>query len=268
LTADDPRTVLAIAGSDSGGGAGIQADLKTYAALGVYGASAITAVTAQNTVGVTAVSLLQADLVVAQIEAVAGDIEIHATKTGMLGTAAIVEAVAAAVKALDLPLLVVDPVMIAKSGDALLDDEGVQMMCAELLPLARVVTPNIPEAEALSGRAVRTLHDVREAARRIRQLGPAAVVVKGGHRQGDEVVDVLLDGDEIVELAVPRIATRNTHGTGCTFASAVAAFLARGETLAEATAHAQAYVHGAILHGLRIGKGHGPLGHFWNMRLR
>jgi hydroxymethylpyrimidine/phosphomethylpyrimidine kinase len=262
-----PRTVLTIAGSDSGAGAGIQADLKTFAALGVYGTSAITAITAQNTVGVTAASMLDADMVIAQIEAVAGDIEIHATKTGMLGTAAIVEAVAASIKELELPLLVVDPVMLAKSRDALLDDEGVRMMCAELLPLARVVTPNIPEAEILSGLRIRSLDDVRDAARRIRQLGPAAVIVKGGHGTGADVVDVLLDGEELVEFRAPRVSTNNTHGTGCTFASAIAAFLARGEPLRQATGQAQAYVIGAIRHGVAVGRGqHGPLDHFWNIR--
>jgi len=260
------RAVLTIAGSDSGGGAGIQADLKTFAALGVYGTSAITAVTAQNTVGVSGVMVLQADFVTAQIEAVAADIELHATKTGMLGTAAIVEAVAAAVQELDLPLLVVDPVMRSKSRDALLDEEGIRTLCAELLPLARVVTPNLPEAEILSGRAIQSLADARDAARRIQGRGARAVVVKGGHGSGDEVVDLLLDGNDFLELRAPRIHTRNTHGTGCTFASAIAAFLARGEALAPATRLAQAYVHGAIRHGLAVGKGHGPLDHFWKFK--
>jgi len=257
------RTALTIAGSDSGGGAGIQADLKTFAALGVYGTTAITAVTAQSTVGVTAVAVLSADLVTAQIETVAGDIEIHATKTGMLATAAIVEAVAAAVEELELPNLVVDPVMVAKSGDRLLDDEGIDMLRAELLPLARVVTPNLPEAEVLSGKTITTLDDAREAARRIHRMGPAAVIVKGGHGTGNEIVDLLFDGERFSEFRVERVTSRNTHGTGCTFASAIAAFLAQGESLADATAHAQAYVAGAVLHGLAIGHGHGPLDHFW-----
>ncbi len=257
------RTALTIAGSDSGGGAGIQADLKTFAAHGVYGTSAITAVTAQNTVGVTGVVALEADFVTAQIEAVAGDIALHAVKTGMLATAAIVEAVAAAIAELELPLVVVDPVMVAKSGDRLLDDDGVQMLRTELLPKALVVTPNIPEAEALSGRTIRSLDDAREAARRIQNMGPSAVIIKGGHAPGDEIVDLLFDGHAFTEWRTPRIATKNTHGTGCTFASAVAANLALGKQLSEAAREAQQYVAGAIRHALAIGRGHGPLDHFW-----
>ena len=260
------RAVLTIAGSDSSGGAGIQADLKTFAALGVYGASAITAITAQNTVGVASMSVLPADLVTAQIEAVAGDIQLHATKTGMLATAAIVEAVAAAIKELDLPLVVVDPVMLAKGGARLLDDDGVETLRRELLPRALVVTPNIPEAEVIADRPIRSLADAREAARRIHGLAGTAVVVKGGHGTGDEVVDLLFDGDRFIEFRTPRIHTRNTHGTGCTFASAIAAYAALGHPLADAAARAQAYVAGAIRHGLAIGRGHGPLDHFWNLR--
>jgi hydroxymethylpyrimidine/phosphomethylpyrimidine kinase len=254
----DLRAALTIAGSDSGGGAGIQADLKTFAALGVYGTSAITAVTAQNTTGVTTAFPLPTDLVTAQIEAVASDIAIHATKTGMLATAAIVEAV--------LPLVVVDPVMLAKSGDRLLDEDGVRTLCAELLPRATVVTPNIPEAEALTGRRIRSSDDAREAARRIHGMGPSAVIVKGGHAAGDEIIDLLFDGESFAEFRAARVHTRNTHGTGCTFASAIAAYLARGHSLAEATERAQAYVVGAVRHGLAVGKGHGPLDHFWQMR--
>jgi hydroxymethylpyrimidine/phosphomethylpyrimidine kinase len=257
------RTALTIAGSDSGGGAGIQADLKTFAALGVYGTSAITAVTAQNTVGVTASIALEADFVTAQIEAVAGDITIHATKIGMLANAAIVEAVVAAIEELELPLVVVDPVMIAKSGDRLLDEDGVLAIRGELLSLARVVTPNLPEAEALSGRRIQSLADARDAARTIRKMGARAVIIKGGHGTSSEVVDLLLDGEAIYEFRTTRIDTRNTHGTGCTFASAVAAHLAHGRTLAEAAERAQRYVAGAIAHGLSIGHGHGPLNHFW-----
>ncbi len=260
------KTVLTIAGSDSGAGAGIQADLKTFAALGVYGTSAITAITAQNTVGVTAVSAVASDIVIAQIEAVAGDIEIHATKTGMLASAAIVEAVGAAIRELDLPMVVVDPVMVAKSGDALVDEDGVRAMRAELLPRALVVTPNIPEAEILSGSRIHSLADARAAARRIHAGAKCAVVVKGGHAAGDQIVDLLFDGDGFTEFPTPRIHTRNTHGTGCTFASALAAHLALGHSLHDATAKAQAYVAGAIRHGLAIGKGHGPLDHFWQMR--
>ncbi len=257
------RTALTIAGSDSGGGAGIQADLKTFAALGLYGTTAITAVTAQNTRGVTAVTALPADMVTAQIEAVASDIALHATKIGMLANAAIVEAVAAAIDDLELPNVVVDPVMLAKSGDALLDADAVEMLRRELVRRALVVTPNIPEAEALSGLRIGSLAAARNAARAIGQLGARAVIIKGGHATGDELVDLLLDGDTFIEFPTPRIATRHTHGTGCTFASAVAAHLALGHQLPEATARAQQYVAGAIRHGLSIGHGHGPLNHFW-----
>ena len=262
------RSVLTIAGSDSGGGAGIQADLKTFAALGVYGTSAVAAITAQNTMGVTAAVAVSADLVTAQIEAVAGDIELHATKTGMLATAAIVEAVAAAIEELGLPNVVVDPVMVSKSGDRLLDDDGIQTLRIELLPRALVVTPNSPEAEVLSGLRISSLDGAREAARRIQGLGSAAVVVKGGHGAGDEIIDLLFDGEKFHEYRTPRLATRHTHGTGCTFASAIAAFLALGFPLPEATGRAQAYVAGAIRHGLAIGHGHGPLDHFWQTRAR
>ena len=271
------RSVLTVAGSDSGGGAGIQADLKTFAALGVYGTSAITAITAQNTLGVSAAFSVDADLVTAQIEAVASDITLHAVKTGMLGNAAIVEAVAAAIAELDLPNVVVDPVMLAKSGDRLLDADGVQAMVTELLPRAMVVTPNIPEAEALAGVTIGSLDDVRRAAARISELGSKSfgkararaglsVVVKGGHAPGDDLVDLLYHDGVFLPLHTPRIDTRNRHGTGCTFASALAAYLALGNGLPEATSHAQAYVAGAIRHGLAVGHGHGPLDHFWNVR--
>ena len=260
------KTVLTIAGSDSGAGAGIQADLKTFAALGVYGTSAITAITAQNTVGVTAVAPVASDIVIAQMEAVASDIELHATKTGMLASAAIVEAVGAAIRELDLPMVVVDPVMVAKSGDALIDEDGVRAMRAELLSRALVVTPNIPEAEILSGSRIHSLADARAAARRIHAGAKCAVLVKGGHAAGNQIVDLLFDGDGFTEFPTARIHTQNTHGTGCTFASALAAHLALGHSLQDATAKAQAYVAGAIRHGLAIGKGHGPLDHFWQMR--
>jgi hydroxymethylpyrimidine/phosphomethylpyrimidine kinase len=260
------RAVLTIAGSDSGGGAGIQADLKTFAALDVYGTCAITAITAQNTLGVVAAVPLAADLVAAQIEAVARDLTLHATKTGMLPTLAIVEAVAAALKGLDLPMVVVDPVMVSKSGDRLLEEDAVQGLVTELLPLARLVTPNIPEAEVLSGLSIHAPADVREAARRIHGLGPSAVLVKGGHAPGDTLIDLLFDGHAFTELPTPRIATRHTHGTGCTLASAVAAHLALGCHLEESVRRAQAYVAGAIRHALGIGRGQGPLDHYWMNR--
>lgn len=260
------RTVLTIAGSDSSAGAGIQADLKTFAALGVYGTSAVTAVTAQNTVGVTAVASLAADLVTAQIEAVAGDIGVHATKTGMLATAAIVEAVAAAIAELDLPLVVVDPVMVSKSGARLLDEDAVVAMKKELLPRARVVTPNIPEAEALSGIPIRSLEDARGAAVLIQRLGPGAVIIKGGHGTGASLVDLLFEDGLFTEFETERLVSTHTHGTGCTFASAVAAHLALGRSLVDAAAEAQQYVAGAIAHAPRIGRGQGPLEHFWRLR--
>ena len=202
----DRRTALTIAGSDSSAGAGIQADLKTFAALGVYGTSAITAVTAQSTVGIVDMMTLPADFVTAQMEAVAGDMALHATKTGMLATAAIVEAVAAAIKALELPQVVVDPVMVSKSGAHLLDDDGVVMLRAELLPCSAVVTPNIPEAEILSGRRIESIEDARAAAFEIHQMGASAVVITGGHAPGDEIVDLLFDGDLFTELHTMRIA--------------------------------------------------------------
>jgi hydroxymethylpyrimidine/phosphomethylpyrimidine kinase len=257
------RTALTIAGSDSSGGAGIQADLKTFAAFDVYGVSAVTAVTAQSTLGVDAVAPLAADIVTAQIEAVAGDITIHATKVGMLATAAIVEAVAAAIEELELPLVVVDPVLVSSSGAQLLDDDGVQALRAGLLPLARVVTPNIPEAEALSGIRIASVDDARQAARRIHQAGAAAVIITGGHRAGPEIVDLVFDGASFHALTIARANGAGAHGTGCTFASAVAAGLALGRTLPDAAASAQRYVAGAIAHSPSIGHGRGPLNHFW-----
>jgi hydroxymethylpyrimidine/phosphomethylpyrimidine kinase len=257
------RAALTIAGSDSGAGAGIQADLKTFAAHGVYGVSAITALTAQNTVGVTGVHIVPDDFVTAQIEAVVGDIGCDAVKTGMLANSTIVEAVAAAVEGLELPNLVVDPVMVAKSGDHLLDEEAVHALRWTLLRLARVVTPNIPEAEMLAKMSIGSLADMREAATRIAALKPAAVVIKGGHLPGPEVVDVLLERGEFSEFISPRIEGRNTHGTGCTFAAAITAQLARGATVKAAVPAAKAYVEGAMRSGIPLGKGHRPLHHFW-----
>jgi hydroxymethylpyrimidine/phosphomethylpyrimidine kinase len=221
-------------------------------------------VTAQNTVGVTAVSVLPAEIVTAQIEAVASDITLAATKTGMLATPAIVEAVAAAVRALELPRLVLDPVMLAKSGDRLLDADAIRALCTELIPQALVVTPNLPEAEVLTKRPIANLDDARDAARRIADMGASAVIIKGGHGTGDPLVDLLFAGGEFFEFRTPRLDTRHTHGTGCTFASAVAAHLALGYAIADATERAQRYVAGAIRSGLPIGRGHGPLDHFWN----
>jgi hydroxymethylpyrimidine/phosphomethylpyrimidine kinase len=256
------KTALTIAGSDSGGGAGIQADLKTFAAHGVFGTSAITAVTAQNTLGVVCWQALPADLVTAQIEAVIGDIGADAVKIGMLATAAIVEAVAAAIRALDLPQVVVDPVMIAKGGDRLLDPDAVAAL-AELLPTAHVVTPNVPEAEVLAGISVRSVEDMRHAGERILRLGPRVVLVKGGHLEGPDSIDVVCTASGTFEIRRPRILTRHTHGTGCTLSSAIAANLALGLADREAIEAARDYLDGAIRHAPGLGSGHGPLNHFW-----
>ncbi|HEX5474564.1 MAG TPA: bifunctional hydroxymethylpyrimidine kinase/phosphomethylpyrimidine kinase [Vicinamibacterales bacterium] len=256
-------TALTIAGSDSSAGAGIQADLKTFAAHGVYGTCAVTAVTAQNTLGVVTWMALPADLVTAQIEAVVGDLGADAVKVGMLANAAIVEAVGAAIDALELRHVVVDPVMVAKGGASLLADEAIGAMRAELLPRALVLTPNVPEAAMLADTVIRTVEDMRHAASRIRALGPGIVVVKGGHLDGPESIDVVCTGDTTFELRRPRVATAHTHGTGCTFSSAIAANLALGRSIQDAVEEARAYVDGAIRHAPGLGRGHGPLEHFW-----
>ncbi len=259
------HTALTIAGSDSGGGAGIQADLKTFAAHRVFGTSAITAVTAQNTLGVTMWRAVATDLVTAQIEAVAGDIGADAVKIGMLASAAVVEAVAAAIAELDLPHVVVDPVMVAKGGDRLLEEEAVAAIRTELLPRAHIVTPNVPEAEVLSGVTIRSIDDMRAAGERILELGPRVVLVKGGHLDGPESVDVACTAHGTFELRGPRIATRHTHGTGCTLSSAIAANLALGLDDHAALTRAREYLEGAIRHAPGIGQGHGPLDHFWRL---
>jgi len=257
-------SALAIAGSDPTGGAGIQADLKTFAALGVYGMSAVTAITAQSTRGVAESAVLPADVVTAQVEAIAGDSTVDAVKVGMLGTAAIVEAVAAAIEELELPSLVLDPVIAASSGARLLDDDGVQAMLLRLMPLCRVITPNIPEAEALSGCRIGSAADIRKAAERLVDMGAESVIVTGGHAPGADVVDVFFDGVQFVELHGRRVDAR-AHGTGCTYASAVAAGLARGQSVTAAAAEAQRYVAGALAHSLSIGKGARVLNHFWQL---
>jgi len=257
------KTALTIAGSDSGGGAGIQADLKTFAAHGVFGTTAITAVTAQNTRGVIAWQALPADLVTAQIEAVVGDLGADAVKVGMLATAAIVEAVAAAIRALDLPQVVVDPVMVAKGGDRLLEADAVAVMKSELLPTAHVVTPNLAEAEVLADMSIASIEDMRRAGQRILRSGPRVVLVKGGHLEGPDAVDVVCTEGAVFELRRPRVNTRHTHGTGCTLSSAIAANLARGLTDREALEGAREYLDGALRHAPGLGTGHGPLNHFW-----
>ena len=269
------RVALTIAGSDSSGGAGIQGDLKTFAACGVYGTTAITAITAQNSLGITAWEAVSTELVIAQIEAIAADFPPDAVKTGMLATTAIVEATGAAIASLALPKLVVDPVMMSTSGVRLLPEDAVASMIAELFPQAEVVTPNLVEAEALSGCAIRSVHDMWTAARRIRELGPRVVVLKGGHlpppgsdldfRPGDDLVDVVSSAHTEFELRGPRIATRHTHGTGCAFAAAIAAYLALGQPVDDAIRAARTYVEGAIRSAPELGSGHGPLNHFWRV---
>lgn len=255
---------LTIAGSDSGGGAGIQADLKTFAALGVYGASVITAITAQNTRGVFGVQEIEASLVAAQIDAVVEDIGADAAKTGMLSSAPIVEVVAERIRHHRIEKLVVDPVMIAKSGDALLRPEAVAALRDLLLPLALVVTPNVPEAETLVGRRLETDRDLREAAEAIARLGPRYVVIKGGHRAGD-ADDLIFDGREFRILHAARIDTPHTHGTGCTFSAAIAAGLASGMEPVAAIGTAKEYLTGAIGHAYPIGAGHSPVHHFYRV---
>lgn len=253
---------LTIAGSDSGGGAGIQADLKTFAALGVYGTSVLTAITAQNTVGVTAVHDVPVEIIAAQLDAVLGDIGTDAAKTGMLSSAAIIATVAEGVRRHGVTKLVVDPVMVAKSGDHLLRPEAVGALRELLLPLALVVTPNIPEAETLAGMAIATDDDRREAAKRIAAFGPRYVIVKGGHAPGDPV-DFLYDGRAITAIASgPRIDTPNTHGTGCTFSAAIAAGLARGDDVEQAVRAAKIFITEALRHSYRVGAGHSPVNHF------
>lgn len=263
MTATPPRT-LTIAGSDSGGGAGIQADLKTFAALGCFGMSAITAITAQNTLGVTGVHAIPADMVGAQIDAVASDIGVDAAKTGMLGTAAIVEAVAAAVDRHGMRKLVVDPVMISTSGAALSDDATAQAMVRLLFPRAMLVTPNLPEASYLLGRQITRRSEMEQAASDLLALGCSAVLLKGGHLEDSALDDLFMTADGRVRIfAHPRIATQNLHGTGCTLAAATAAALARGVVLEDAVESALDYVAAAIRAGagLRLGSGNGPLNH-------
>lgn len=258
------RTALTIAGSDSSGGAGIQADLKTFAAHGVYGLCAVTCVTAQNTQGVSMMADVPGEVVAAQIADVASDIGVHAAKTGMLANAAIIRAVARQIRLAGIGPLVVDPVMVAKSGATLLQHDAVTVLKAELLPLAHVVTPNIPEAEVLTGVSVRSTHDCREAARRLFGLGASAVIIKGGHLDAQGITDLLFDGRDFEAFHGERVPGTNTHGTGCTFAAALTSHLALGRTLSDAVPLAQAYVAGAIRAGLVLGHGHGPMDHFWN----
>jgi hydroxymethylpyrimidine/phosphomethylpyrimidine kinase len=254
--------VLIAAGSDSGGGAGIQADIKTVTALGAYAMTAITALTAQDTNGVAGIVGVDPAFIAQQMRMVLDDIGADAVKTGMLHNVAVIDTVAGVLseKAKGIPL-VVDPVMYAKGGHALLEPDAIASLKAKLLPLAAVVTPNIPEAEAIAGVTIRTVEDMRAAARAIVDFGPRAVLLKGGHMEDGDVTDILFQGDDVLEMTHPRIDTRHTHGTGCTLASAIAAGLAQGMDLPSAVRRARAYVLEAIRTAPGFGHGHGPLNH-------
>lgn len=262
---------LTVAGIDPSGGAGIYADLKAFSALGAYGCGVVAALTAQNTRAVTGIHGVPPEFVRLQLDTLFADVRIDAAKIGMLGTAdiaiAVAEGLAGPIAAGRLPHLVVDPVMVAKSGDHLLAPEAVEAVRRVLLPVARVVTPNIPEAEVLAGTTIRSLDDAVAAAHAIRRLGAAAVVVKGGHLDRDDIVDVLVDETgRVVRIPGPRVPGVNTHGTGCTFAAATAARLALGDDVEAAVRAAQAYVREAMRAGIPLGKGHRPLDHQWAMR--
>jgi hydroxymethylpyrimidine/phosphomethylpyrimidine kinase len=264
------KKALTIAGSDSGGGAGIQADLKTFQELGVYGMSALTAVTAQNTLGVQAVYPMSPEAVEAQIDSIGMDLGTDALKTGMLFNAAIIEAVSGKIKQYRWEKVVVDPVMIAKGGASLLQNEAVSALKKSLLPISLIITPNIPEAEVLTDMSIVTMDDKREAARKLLDLGVKNVVIKGGHDEDtNEAVDVLYDGHEFSYFTSVRLATKNTHGTGCTFSAALAAGLANGDSIYDAVATAKKFIQAAIELDLGIGAGHGPTNHWaYNQKRR
>lgn len=254
---------LTIAGSDSGGGAGIQADLKTFQELGAYGMSVITAVTAQNTLGVQGVYPMSAEAIEQQLASIGDDLRPDALKTGMLFSGDIIRIVASAIRKYDWQQIVVDPVMIAKGGASLLQQEAIDAMIQTLLPLADVVTPNIPEAEALSGMQITNRHSLQQAAIRIHQYGCKHVMIKGGHEANTEqATDLLFDGTDFTEFTSQRLVTRHTHGTGCTFAAALTSGLAQGLTTKEALQLAKSFIHAAIAEPLEIGSGHGPTNHW------
>ena len=260
-----PRA-LTIAGSDPGGGAGIQADLKTFTALGVYGMTAITAVTVQNTKGVAGYEEVSPDVVADQIRAVVTDIGVDAAKTGMLASAPIVEAVADAAAETGVPNLVVDPVFVSKHGHPLLAEDAVDALRSRILPLATLVTPNLPEAGALAGFRVESGEDMQRAAEAILAFGPSAVLVKGGHLPGERSDDLYVDGDQLVWVQAERIDTQNTHGTGCVLSAAIAARLARGDDLITAVRVGKRFVTDAVRHALSIGQGIGPVDPLWATR--
>lgn len=258
------KKALTIAGSDSSGGAGIQADLKAFSAHGVFGMSVITAVTAQNTQGVFAVQDIDVDIINKQIAAIFDDISVDGVKIGMVSRTETISAIASALTHYEAKNIVVDPVMISKSGYYLLQKDAVCALVADLLPLATLLTPNIPEAEEISGIKINSLKDMEEAARIIHALGPRYVLLKGGHLK-TAATDILFDGDNFIHLVTPRIATHNTHGTGCTLSAAIAANLARGYGIQEAVTLAKKYIHTAIEHSFSIGKGVGPVHHFYDL---
>ena len=257
-------SVLTIAGSDSGGGAGIQADLKTYTALGVFGMSAITSLTAQNTTGVYGIFNVDPEFVAKQIDVIFEDFNIDVVKTGMLSNSEIIKAVVKSLKKWKIEMIVVDPVMRAKGGDPLLLPDATETLISEFLPMAYVVTPNVPEAEVLSGMKIKTNEDMLEAAKKIRALGPKYVLMKGGHLEEDEfAIDYLYTGEDFFEFKSERFHTKNTHGTGCTYASAIAAYLAKWNDIVDAVKLAKVFVTGGVKYGLEHGKGHGPVNHEW-----
>ncbi len=262
------KRVLTIAGSDSGGGAGIQADLKTFTSLGCYGLSVITAVTAQNTVEVRSIHEMPPFEVRSQLETVLDDIKVDAVKTGMLANATIIETVASVLKKYHTPNIVVDPVMISKGGAHLLRADAVEALKCHLAPLATILTPNLPEAAALTGLTIDGYTDTQEIVELLHRLGSQFVLLKGGHFESPEATDYLFDGCVQKVYAAPRIATKNTHGTGCTYAAAIAAYLAQGFIPPDAVHHAKAYLTGAIMASdtLNVGHGVGPLHHGWNLQ--
>lgn len=259
------KRVVTVAGSDCSAGAGIQADLKTFFSFGVYGMSVLTAVTAQNSVGVNGVEGLSPEFVGLQFESILADIGVDGAKTGMLYSVEIIQVVARKFQECRIPFIVVDPVMTAKGGHPLVEQRGVEVIKEELIPSATLVTPNIPEAEALSGMDIRSVDDIRAAARKIQDLGCGAVLIKGGHSAGD-AVDHLFDGEEFSEFTAERIESKNTHGTGCTYSAAILANLVQGESLREAIRISKSYVTEAIRQAFPLGKGHGPLNHFVRVR--
>ena len=260
-----PPTALTIAGSDSGGGAGLQADLKTFLAMRVHGMCAITAVTVQNSLGVSGIYELPPNAVAEQISAVVTDIGVDAAKTGMLASAPIIEAIAETVRAVSLSPLVVDPVCASQHGDPLISPDAIAALTGTLFPLATLITPNLGEVKVLTGIEVRDQADMRDAARKLHDMGPAWVLVKGGHLTSDDATDVLYDGGDFIELSAPRRATRHTHGTGDTLAAATTAALAKGADLVGAVQQGKDFVTAAIDDSFALGSGLGPVGHFWRV---